>query len=406
MISTLFPLVLLASGGSVYTRFSLGDIVTASSARRMAMGGLGASLEDYEYLSSYNPASYSRLDITRIETGLDFKGVDAKDNNSSAFYSNANFSGFSIGMPLQHDWGMSLVGGMLPVTRSQYEVKNAKTLDQLDYSQENNRIGGLSKAFIGISYNLPFDLALGATYSYLVGNLRSDFNTTFPEGSGFTSSYSRVNYELRGQGFSAGLISPDFMSLLGSNSRRFRNLRLGLTFEYFGKIKADTNYSIKQTQYEVLTSGKTDFQVPYKLGVGASFILQNNYQLALDYLYSPYSDYKMSGLKDRNLRDYQKISLGMEYKDRTSRSKSWEDEVMMRCGLSYEATQYKILGRGIDQYSVYGGFSLPLSFETTLDFALQWGIRGTRDLGLTREQFINAQFSLSFGELWFSRIDR
>lgn len=101
-----------------------------------------------------------------------------------------------------------------------------------------------------------------------------------------------------------------------------------------------------------------------------------------------------------------KISFGMEYRNPDFRSQSFWEQIMLRLGLSYEQTQYEINGNGVDQYSIYTGFSVPLSFDNTLDFGFQYGKRGTTESNLIKENIFKFSVSLSVGELWFLRQDR
>jgi len=83
----------------------------------------------------------------------------------------------------------------------------------------------------------------------------------------------------------------------------------------------------------------------------------------------------------------------------------WE-QIILRAGLSYEQTQYLIYGKGINQYSVSLGVSLPLSNENTLDFGLMYARRGTKELNLLQEDIIKLGIGFSLGELWFLRQDK
>ncbi|MEJ2505221.1 MAG: hypothetical protein P8Y81_03030, partial [Ignavibacteriaceae bacterium] len=92
-----------------------------------------------------------------------------------------------------------------------------------------------------------------------------------------------------------------------------------------------------------------------------------------------------------------------EYFPKTDISSSKWEQIIWRAGLSYETTQYVINGENIRQYSVFGGFSIPLGAANTFDLALQYSIRGTTDSDLVKENFYKINVGLSFGELWFLR---
>jgi len=111
-----------ASGGSLYTRYGVGDIFHYYSARHMSLGGGGYSLITNGVLDPINPASWSGLKFTRFNLGIIYDGMNLANNNQTRFYSTTKFSGFNLGFPLERDLGLSFVMGLLPVSNVEYEV--------------------------------------------------------------------------------------------------------------------------------------------------------------------------------------------------------------------------------------------------------------------------------------------
>jgi hypothetical protein len=139
------------------------------------------------------------------------------------------------------------------------------------------------------------------------------------------------------------------------------------------------------------------------LNLGTNLVLNNEYLLSLDYSYQPWSEYKFAGSNQPGLRDAYKISSGFEYRpDRQLGATFWE-QIIWRAGVSFEQTQYEINNEGINQYSVSGGFSIPVGFENTLDIGLQYALRGTTKSNLFKENIIRLNFGISLGEVWFIR---
>jgi hypothetical protein len=143
--------------------------------------------------------------------------------------------------------------------------------------------------------------------------------------------------------------------------------------------------------------------LPYRIAAGASFVLNKKYLFSLDYLFQPWSKYALNGKTSPYLRDSYKVSAGFEYRPIKETGQSFWEQVMLRLGLTYEQTQYYVNGQGINEYSVMGGISLPLSYENTLDLSLAYSIRGTNDFNLFKEKLIRLTGSVSLGELWFLR---
>ena len=84
---------------------------------------------------------------------------------------------------------------------------------------------------------------------------------------------------------------------------------------------------------------------------------------------------------------------------------SWE-QISLRCGLSFEETQYSFDGNNVDQYSVHAGVTFPFSSINMIDLSIAAGIRGKNENNLIKEEFIKAAVTLSLGELWFQREER
>ena len=135
-------------------------------------------------------------------------------------------------------------------------------------------------------------------------------------------------------------------------------------------------------------------------------ILSNKYLFSLDYSSQAWKKYLINNVSSFVLRDAYKISCGFEYRPVRELGSTFWEQIIFRTGLSYEQTQYLIYSKGINQYSVSLGASLPLSNENTLDFSLMYSRRGTKELNLLQEDIIKLGIGFSLGELWFLRQDK
>ena len=363
---------LFAGNGSVYSRFGFGEVFNTHSARRLGMGGLGSAITDVYNISS-----------------------------------DYGFSGFTIGIPVQKDLGITIVGGLHPVTAVEYTI-----VEQLsdaitgDYEANYDGTGGLSKAFFGASYKTPVGFIIGGSFDYYPGKMEYSSETNFTSSSSLNNSKLTTRYKNRGAGFSAGIITEDLSELLGLKT--IKEVRLAANLSYISKLNTDTAF-IKSTVAigsKITEEATVETKIPMKLGFGLSFLVNDRYLIGVDYLVQPWSKFKFDGRNSSNLRDLMKISAGVEYADRTKKFGSFWEQMIYRCGLSYEQTQYEINNEGINLYSVHGGVSFPISPGNSLDIGLQYGIRGTTSSNLVKENIYKATVTLSFGELWFIRQDR
>jgi hypothetical protein len=407
IISLLFltAIPLLADGGSIYTRFGIGDLRLSSSSRRLSMGELGIAMGDQDYLSALNPAGWSSLGLTRIETSFLYNGTQMQSSSSSVFHSNTYFDGVMFGFPIDHDRGISLVFGLVPVSNVAYDVTQDNSSSITDpYTSEYTGTGGLSKFFIGTSYKLPLDFSIGASFDYYMGRIENTSSIQYVDTSTFqSSSFQRIT-NFHGINFTAGMISPNFGKFLGV--KNLNDLRFGLTFSPSFTLDTDSldnSVSVDGTSPNGTRSYKT--KMPYKFGAGVLLKWTEEYTFTFDYLFQPFSQYREDGRVIADLQDFSKMSLGFEYRA-DSRSNSFWDHVMLRGGLSYEQSQYIVNGISLNQYSVYTGFSMPISYANTIDFGFQYGKRGTKDNGLLVDNFYRFSFSISLGDVWFVRTER
>jgi hypothetical protein len=390
------PAVYTQSSSS-YSRIGLGDPVYSFSGRRLGMGQLGVAVADRDYLGTINPAGWNKLARTRIEFGLTYNGVFIQDNASSFYTGEAEFTGFSIGIPVSTVHGIGVSAGIIPYTNVSYKVNQNIGIYDIEYEGR----GGLSKVFIGSSYALPFGMAIGAELDYYFGNLDYYSRITFVDPGNIDSEYRRT-YSPNSVGGTFGLISPDLAGLFGTES--ISDVRLGVSAAIMSKMSTDTVLiSSSALLNDSVASGKVNIEVPVRIAAGLSFTLSNNYLFMFDYLHQGWQDYRFNGLQNANLRSSMKLSAGFEYRPDRQPGDTFLEQIIFRGGLTYEELPYVVSGIGIDEYAVSAGLSLPLGLENTIDIGIQYASRGTKDNGLLKEDRIRLSVGLSLGDIWFIR---
>jgi hypothetical protein len=398
---------LLSQNSSTYTRYGIGDVEYSYSARRLGMGQLGISVADADFIGHLNPAGWNKISKTRLEFGINYNGLLLSDNNQSKYYAETDFNGFTFAFPASQLYGVGIALGLVPFSNVSYNaVNNYSSPDPSisDYKINFKGNGGLSKLFIGSSYNLPFNLSIGATLDYYFGNIEYTSNIIFEDEKLLSAEYIRT-YQPTGLGTTVGIISPDFSQLF--NSENLSDLRLGAALNYISGLTTDTSLvSINAFGPDTISSGLGTMEIPIRISFGLSFILNTKYLISLDYAVQPWTDFNFNNVSSSNLRDAFKVSAGFEYRPPKELGLTFWELFMWRAGFSYEKTQYVINGKGIDQFSVAAGFSLPLSHENTIDFGVQYAMRGTKEAGLLKENIFKLNLGISLGEIWFIRQDK
>ena len=396
-----------AQSTSTYTRSGVGDISYSYSARSLSLGHTGSALINEDYIAITNPAGWSSLTKTRIEFSFVYNGMNISNSTDSKNYGDGDFKGFTFAFPVSKQNGIGVATGLVPYSRMNYLVEEdheAVSSSSSNYTTTYQGKGGLSKLFIGGTYKLPFDLVFGGTLEYYFGNLKYLSKIEFENTSTFPAEYELI-YAPIGFGTSLGLISPDLSGLF--NSESISNLKLAVSGNLISEMETDTILTSRSSSIiDTLGIGVTKMNVPTKITIGTTVTVSNNFTFNLDYFYQPWSDYKLNGTKSSNLKDAQKVSFGFEYRSSREIGMSYWEQIMLRFGLSYEESQYTYYGKDINQYSVFGGFSLPLSHENTIDFAVEYSVRGTTEANLLQEKFIRLNLGLSFGDAWFQRYEK
>ncbi|GAB4296860.1 MAG: membrane protein [Ignavibacteriaceae bacterium] len=391
---------------STYSRFGLGDLEYSFSPKRTAMGQLGYALSDENFISDINPAGWVNLSRTRIEFSVDFNNMFLSNSVETKFYSDAAFKGFTFGFPVSDLYGISVAAGILPITRVSYNIEQRVVSSDpliIDHTLKYEGSGGLSKLFIGSSYQTPLGISLGASLDYIFGTLSYKSAIEFDIGQ-ISTEYEK-SYRPTGFGATFGIISPDLSGLTGNDF--ITGIRLGASISLENKLTADSILtSLSSTDLDTIYSGSFDIIHPVRYGGGISVVFSDEYLVTVDYFAQPWSDFRIGNSHPASLRDAYKISSGFEYKAEKELGQTFWEQIIWRFGLSFEQTQYKINGQGIDQYSVAGGFSLPLGNNNSVDVGIEYAVRGTTDSELLKEQSVRLNLGVSFGELWFIRHEK
>jgi hypothetical protein len=396
----------IAQQGSVYTRYGLGDVQNTYSARRLGMGQLGTAVADEDFIGTLNPAGWNLLKMTRIEFGVAYNGYYVSDNFQKKFYAATKVSGFTLAFPISSSYGVGMAIGIVPVTNVNYQVTNHMSDPNNligDYDINYQGSGGISKIFIGSSYRLPFDLSIGATFDYYFGTINYSSSDIFTNANNITTGYTNT-YKSKGIGTTLGLISPD---LLKGTSSIISDLRVGASVNLILSASTDSLLiSSSSVRVDTVNLTNMDMKLPSRVNVGASFLLNKNFLITLDYSMQPWSDFSINNIKSVYLRNMTMFGAGFEYRATKDRGSSYLSQIIFRGGFSYEQTQYIINNIGINQVSVYGGLSLPISFQNTIDIGLQYYFRGQTTDSLLKENGLKLAVGISLGDIWFLRDEK
>lgn len=397
------PGLFILAQGSSYTRLGIGDIINSGNARQTGLGGLAIGSTDRFSIGDINPAGWNGINLTRFQLSLSYLGKSIEDSKSTAKYSEANFEGFSMAVPLYRDLGVVASLGIVPVTRVSYNVNSIQTDPTFgEITREYKGSGGLSKMYAGSSFRFPFGLSVGAQFEYYFGKIDYQSSLLLPDTVHFNTVLYTSKRSYSGLGATFGILSPDINNLLKIEG--LSDFRLGAFITLTNKINTDTSLiSNTSSGISEFSHGLTKTNLPLKYGFGISAKIKDEYLLVADFVAQNWSAYTLTDAKDPYLTEYYRISGGVEYLAEESEFSNIWEQIKYRAGLSYEQSQYQIANKNVNQYALYGGFSFPLGVANSIDVAFTFGYRGKKNNQLLYEKFFGTSVSLSFGELWFVR---
>jgi hypothetical protein len=384
-------------GGSAYSALGIGDLRYSTGTRGAAMGYTGIGLASPGFINGLSPATWARINRTRLEIGLLYEGFKSTDGNRSLFLSNADFDGALLALPISNDHGITFVGGFTPFSDFNYNIFSHNTQSGIEYTVNRVGTGGLGKAMAGLSYAPNQLLSFGASFNYLFGS-RDDERRFLPTTSGTFGGTISENQTVNGVTVTVGGLYSSFSGI----SESLRPLSIGCAVTSRGILKTE-----QQTYYtftnEVDTSSTTrgKLALPLTYAFGISYQIGERWTLAADYYAQQWSKAEFNGITPPDVRNSFRTGVGGERMATRDQSAPWLDRLTYRFGAYYNSTYYRVNGQPINEWGITGGLAVPFSGDTRLNIALEYAQRGTTRAALIKDTIFRVSVSLNLSELWF-----
>jgi hypothetical protein len=388
-----------AQAPSVYSKLGVGTVENTPTPSSLGLNMTGVALNDGDFISSVNPASFGSINLTRLAINMEFNGDFVRNAEMSKYYAKGTFSGFAIAVPVYTAWGIGTAFGLTPFSKTNYDVKftDASNVQLGPYTTEFSATGGLNKLFFGASYNLPGDIKIGATYNYYFGSYTYNSNVSFTNGA--TTGKYVTEYQEKGPGTTIGLFTPDIAPLFGSST--LKNIRFAGSLELFKTLHTDSSFARQTTYlYDTLITGTGNTKIPKRILAGMSMQVADNYNFYLEYMNQDWTGFKHVGVYEPALKNSDRYALGFEYRPKKGNSFDY-NKILIRGGLSYENLPYHLNNTDINQYSISAGISYPVGPQNYIDVGLAFCVRGTTDNSLIQDRLVKLSIGMNFGELWF-----
>lgn len=393
---------------SPYSRFGVGELwKNNTSVPLSAMGNVGLAIRSDNFINIKNPASYMGFDSTSFLFDISALGMvttlKTKDVTENADYASLGYILF--GTPVTKWWRASF--GLIPYSEVGYNVINQQTVEdvgRVDYVYEGS--GGLNQFHLGSGFRITNNLSVGINASYVWGLIGRRQIVTFPDSLAMLST--RIE-------------NLDHVSdfLLDFGVQYFKPLKKDMELGFGLVVKPGTtlnstrkyaaiNYFAGEGDYQLLkdtvaynpsTKGTLDF--PLRIGGGVSFRQAERLLLSLDVNWGNWENYKSYGRSD-SLQNNFTINFGAQYVPKHNSVTSYWHRVRYRLGFRYENTYVEINNVPIKEFGISFGVGLPFRrSKSMLNFAFEFGNKGTVKDNLVQENFFKFTFGLSIYERWF-----
>jgi len=400
-LALLTTTMLAGEGGSAYSIFGIGDIRYFPNSRSAGMGYTAIGIPTANYINSISPATWSRINRVRLEGSFLFEGYSASDGVNSSYRADGDFNGALLAIPISSEHGIVFAGGFVPYSSTNYLHSTTGTRQGVDFTLEQKGTGGLNRALAGLSYSPATDLSLGASLDVLFGSIERS-TTLRPASSALAGGTTNERLTTRGATATFGALYTGF----GSWSEPLKPLALGVTVSAGSGLGTERQFTyqfLDDLDTSDLTKGT--MTVPFSYGIGIAYQAGERYLIAADYYAQQWRDTKINGIHPVEIRNSFRLGLGGEHSPSRDGSASWLERITYRLGFSYHSTYYEVLGQPINEWLITSGLAIPLSGETRLNVALEYGGRGLNTNGLIKDRIIRLALSLNIGELWFVRYE-
>lgn len=395
---------------SPYSVIGAGDLVFAGNTANFSMGQVTQGIRKPFEINWLNPASYSGLTQTNIETGATFAAGSIKSVSQSSSVNNAWLAYINMAMPLSTKKGIGFSFGLSPYTSVGYNVSSLTTLpsDSAPVTAINNfeGRGGLSKAYGGFGARLTKNLSAGVNLNFVFGQVNSKTQLLIPVQYNMFNTEEDRNSYISGLMLDFGLqyhktIQKDYelvvgstitpnTTLSGTQSYIYRTLPLGQTVG--AKDTIINNQGVKG-----------NVNMPLSWQAGFSFSKLNNWLIAADVNGANWSNYKAFNRTD-SLQNSIGFNLGGSYIPNYAATKNIFNKLEYRAGFRFSKTNWQFYNQSINAMAFSAGVGIPLvKSKSKVSVGFEYSTRGTTSNNLIQEDYFRVIIGVSFSDKWFYR---
>ncbi len=409
LVIMILPMISLGQGSinSPYSMLGIGDLTSKGFGRNIAMGNVMSSLISPVQLNTENPASYSQISLNSFifEFGLNSKFYQLRNNTDKFSNVTGSISYIAAGFPITK-WLKTGVG-LKPMSSVGYQIKEVEKINsELSINNNYDGEGGINTLFMDNSFSITKDISLGVKLSYIFGTLDKDKrrvteNVAGAKSASTTLEYNHSVFDAVGLGFGAHwhkTINPNLSFNLGATY----NLKTELEGEHNRTVvseisKSNGVYVTDTLMNENVSRGVLELPVSYS--VGASAILNKQWEIAVDYKVEDWTDSKIFG-KQQDFNKNEQYSLGLEFVPDINSTKYYE-VIKYRAGFSVNNSYLQVQDKRLKEVVASLGFAFPLKRFTVINLSGSYSRRYVPGLDILKEDIFQIHLNFSFRSTWF-----
>jgi len=411
-----------ASSGSVYSSLGVGVPIDLTSSSALGIGVPGVSFVENNVPGLSNPAIWGDTFFSMATGGLSLQKFDASDRLANSQNTTIAVDYFQLQLPLKkNSFGISL--SLAPITKTNFQVlqENSRIIgsgsdaDTISVQTENRGDGGINSLELGFGWRLNKNISIGYAGSLVYSSIENEVISIFEEEIN-VNEFQNINFSLVTSGVGFGNRFGTLITFPGLFSSEDR-LNIGAAFRFPINISGDRiQESDKQVRNQIETIevkegeglGKGDIKLPMSVSGGITYQPNDLISFIAEGLYEQWSDfeYDFDPNETQLLDDRMKVGAGIRFFPYRTGSDKFFSGFKYRLGVSYDNGHLKISNRDIETLLFSAGLGIlspNVNSNSSIDISVQYGIRGSREQGLVKENFWGVQLSINLAELMFFR---
>lgn len=416
----LVTLPVFADGGvsgaySPYSVYGIGTFVQSSSARDMAMAGVGIASRNRSFIGVQNPASVTARDTLSFMSDFSLYSSNKlfRQGGLSSADNAVSIGSMNVSFPL---WKKSaFFAGISPFSETAYEFSHSETdpqivgiTDNIDYSDYGS--GNLYQIYYGLGMSFGRRLSAGIQAIHYFGNLEKAHETVFASSS-HRHLYNGSTMNLRAF---TGKLGLQWEQPVSDDSK----LSLGATYRFGTKLGGTvTNYNYAVISAMTDTIGYASgpcrgVKMAGELGLGVAYKKGNKLTAELDWLYSDWSrsgfdsteGFANKGKAVFSATASNSIRAGVEYIPNQNDIRYYFRRCTYRGGLYYGNEYYRIDGNAVNSFGLTLGMTLPVfRWHNGISIGVDMGQKGSLRGLMTRERYCKFMVSFNIHDIWFQK---